>query len=333
METTIEVHEASQVAEVRRVAARMALAHEMSETEAGKLALVVTEASTNLVKYARQGTVTLRNFDRGGQRGVEIIAVDHGPGLLDPAASMRDGHTASGSLGIGLGTMQRASSYFDVYSVVGQGTAVLARVARGTAARGAPAPSFLAATRCRAMKGQTECGDGWRVRDFGPRQMVCIVDGLGHGPLAARAARRAIEVFESASPADAPGDIVQRAHEGLRETRGAVMAVLALDARAGTATYCGVGNIAALILSDEPAQHLLSIDGTVGYNLRKVRTQQAAWLPGATAILNTDGLSGRWNLSRYPGLLSRDPGLIASILFRDHARDTDDATLVVAKAL
>jgi hypothetical protein len=56
-----------------------------------------------------------------------------------------------------------------------------------------------------------------------------------------------------------------------------------------------------------------------------------AWEPTAVAILYTDGLSGRWGPARYPGLLSRHPSLIASVLFRDHARNSDDATIVVAR--
>ncbi|MDB5946123.1 MAG: putative anti-sigma regulatory factor, serine/threonine protein kinase [Ramlibacter sp.] len=333
METTIEVNEASQVAEVRRTAAEMARAEKLTVAETGRLALVATETSTNLVKYGKRGSVTLTRYDEHGQRGVQVVAVDSGPGFADFVAASRDGFSTAGSLGIGLGVIMRSSSFFDVYSVPAQGTAIVARVAHGVPPKTVTAaPTFQIAARSTPKKGQLECGDAWSVRDFGKRQLICIVDGLGHGPLAALAAQRAVSVFTAARPDETPADIVMRAHEQLKDTRGAVMAVLALDRTAGTADYCGVGNIAAAIFQGNEARHLLSVDGTVGYRLRPVRSRQATWGPEAVAILYTDGLSGRWGLAKYPGLLPRHPSLIASVLFRDHARDTDDATIVVARS-
>lgn len=332
METTLEVNEPSQVAEVRRVAAELARAENMTEAECGKLALIATEASTNLVKYGKAGAVTLTRYVEGTQHGVQLIAVDSGPGFADFAASARDGHSTAGSLGIGLGVIMRSSTFFDVYSVPGEGTAMVARLAHAAARKPATALApFEFAVRATPMKGQVECGDAWSVREFGARQLICIVDGLGHGPLAAMASARAIAVFEAARPDDTPAAIMTRAHEQLKETRGAVMGILALDRQANTADYCGIGNIAAAIHLGTESRHLLSIEGTVGYRMRGTRTQTVPWESTAVAVLYTDGLSGRWGPARYPGLLSRHPSLIASVLFRDHARDTDDATIVVAR--
>ncbi|MCY7318736.1 MAG: hypothetical protein LH617_08400 [Ramlibacter sp.] len=69
----------------------------------------------------------------------------------------------------------------------------------------------------------------------------------------------------------------------------------------------------------------------MGYRVREMRRQQAPWGAGSLAILSTDGRSSRWSQARYPGLLTHHPSVIASVLLRDHARDSDDATLVVAR--
>ena len=332
METTIEVSEASQVAEVRRVAAELARAEHMTEAECGKLALIVSEAATNLVKYGKAGAVNLSRYVEGTQRGVQLIAVDSGPGFADFAAAARDGHSTAGSLGIGLGVIMRSSTFFDIYSVPGEGTAMISRLAHAAPRKPVPGvPPFEFAARSTPKKGQAECGDAWSVRDFGSRQLVCIADGLGHGPLAAQASARAMLVFDSARADEDPATIMARAHEELKTTRGAVMGILALDREACTAHYCGVGNIAAAIHLGNDSKHLLSIEGTVGYRMRATRTHSTPWVPTAVAVLYTDGLSGRWGPGKYPGLLTRHPGLIASVLFRDHARDTDDATIVVAR--
>jgi hypothetical protein len=76
----------------------------------------------------------------------------------------------------------------------------------------------------------------------------------------------------------------------------------------------------------------LSTEGIVGYQMRTVRGIQRPWAPGDSLVLSSDGLSGRWNFSRYPGLLQRTPVLIASVLFRDFSRDNDDATIVIGRS-
>ncbi|MES2978335.1 MAG: ATP-binding SpoIIE family protein phosphatase [Pseudomonadota bacterium] len=331
LEKTVDVIEQSQVAEVRRVAAELARAELMSEAEKGRLAIIATEVSTNLVKYGVRGSVTLNRYAEAGVHGVELVAMDHGPGLRNLAMSMRDGHSTAGSLGIGLGSVKRAATFLDIYTLLGQGTAVLARVQAGSQ-REVPVQGQAAYARTVPKKGQIESGDGWSEISFGTRRMVCLVDGLGHGPLAALAANRALAAFQASGALDSPEDVLLRAHQQLKDTRGAVMAVLQVDARTASATFCGVGNINATLVHEGKSRHLLSIEGIVGYNMRKTRVQQSSWEPGDVAIMNTDGLSSRWSITRYPGLEACHPALIASVLFRDHARDTDDATIVTLKA-
>ena len=46
-------------------------------------------------------------------------------------------------------------------------------------------------------------------------------------------------------------------------------------------------------------------------------------------IMHSDGLSGRWDLDDHPGLRQRHPAVIAAVLYREHGRVRDDATVVV----
>jgi anti-sigma regulatory factor (Ser/Thr protein kinase) len=331
MEKTIDVVEQSQVAEVRRMVAELAARQGMSATEAGRCALVATEASTNLVKYGKQGSVTVNDYSEAGVSGIQLVALDKGPGFSNFLASLRDGVSTGGSLGIGLGGIMRASDLFEVYTLAGQGSALLSRIAKGSA-KPKPAEGALAVgTRRAPMRGQVECGDAFSSTRAGSWQRLCVVDGLGHGPLAARAAMEAIAIVRSAAAAATPMEIVARAHDALKSTRGAVMAIAAIDPVAGRLCFAGVGNIAAAIYSGEQTRHLLSVEGVVGYQSRTLKMEEHAWNPDCTLILASDGVSTRWNLARYPGLLNRHPVLIASVIHRDFGRDTDDATLLVAK--
>jgi anti-sigma regulatory factor (Ser/Thr protein kinase) len=332
METTVEVTEKSQIAEVRRVVSELGKAHGFAEKDLARAELVATEASTNLVKYGKRGIVAVSWFEEGGAAGIQIVAADQGPGFSDFHASARDGHSTGGSLGIGLGALMRSADMFDVYSVEAAGSAMLIRVSAGGVKPQPVAGSLLVGGRALPKPGQDVSGDGWAFRQAGRWQRVCLVDGLGHGPLAATASAEALAVFRAAGEAHSTSEIVRQAHAALKSTRGAVMAVVAIDTAAGSASFCGVGNIAGVIFGGSKPQHLPSIEGTVGYSVRSFREHEMAWTPQSTLVLNSDGLSSRWNLARSPGLLARHPALTAAVLHRDFARDLDDSTVVVAKA-
>lgn len=331
METTVEVTETSQVASARRLVADRGAALGMSDADLGRAALAVTELATNLVKYARDGTVTVSDFTEGGVSGLQIVALDSGPGIADFEAAERDGHSTGGSLGIGLGVIRRSADVFDAYTGADQGSAFLVRILKGGSPPGPPAGALQVAARCTPKTGQVECGDAWGYAHAARFERVCVVDGLGHGPLAASASAQALAVFEAAAPGDSPVTLLQDAHAALKGSRGAVMAVACIDTEEGTIRFSGVGNIAAGMFFGDESHRFHSIDGIVGYNARGMRVQERPWAAGATLIMSSDGLSSRLGLRRRNGLLQRHPGLIAAVMYREYARGSDDATVVVAR--
>ena len=128
----LQIDDRTQVGEARRAAVEMAEALGLGETQAGKVALAVTEAATNIVKHAGTGKILLRPLARGAAVGLEILALDRGPGISNVAASMRDGHSTAGSMGTGLGALSRISPSFELYSQPGRGTALRLEVWAGT---------------------------------------------------------------------------------------------------------------------------------------------------------------------------------------------------------
>ena len=127
------IDDISSVAVVRRAAIHIADALGFDEVAAGRLGLVVTEMATNIVKHARHGRIVLRGLDENDARGCEVLALDNGPGMADLAASMRDGHSTSGTAGSGLGAMQRLADRFAVQTRPGRGTVVYLAVYAGKA--------------------------------------------------------------------------------------------------------------------------------------------------------------------------------------------------------
>jgi anti-sigma regulatory factor (Ser/Thr protein kinase) len=331
MDTTIEVVEQSQVGQVRRLVAEIGHAQDFSVDDLGRAALVATEVSTNLVKYGKRGSVTVGPFFDEGAVGIQLIAVDRGPGFADFDAAALDGHSSGGSLGLGLGVIKRSSDLFEAYTAADQGSAFLTRVARGRVAPRASTDRLAIGSRRSPKRGESECGDAWAHASCGRWDRICVVDGLGHGPLAALASATAIDVFLAAVESDTPEEILRKCHVAMNATRGAVMAVAAIDVEAGRIVFSGVGNISGMVHSATDSGQLMSMEGIVGHDLRCLRSVERPWLTGAALVLGSDGLSGPWHLARYPGLERCHALLIASVLFRDFARDTDDATVVVAK--
>lgn len=129
METLrFEVSETSAVGQARRTASDLAQNLGFDAGEVGKVALVVTEAASNLVKHAGGGELLVHPLGRGEERGLDLLALDRGPGIDDVARATRDGFSTGGTPGTGLGAVWRNSSVADLYTRPGKGTALFARL-------------------------------------------------------------------------------------------------------------------------------------------------------------------------------------------------------------
>jgi anti-sigma regulatory factor (Ser/Thr protein kinase) len=328
----LPVTEASQVGEARRLISTSARKLGFDETAAGKVAIVVTEMAGNLVKHAGGGEIVVRALRSGGIDGLEILALDRGPGMADLAAARRDGYSTAGSPGTGLGAIARLSDLFDVYSAPGQGTALVAQLWAAPLPRNGVIPGSEWGSVCLPVRGEEAPGDGVDIRLRPGGWRLLVADGLGHGPFAREAAQRAIAVSRN-DPGGPPARVLEACHDALRSTRGAAVAVADVDFEAKTVRFAGVGNITGVIEAAGRNQHLVSFNGIIGQGMAKIREFSYPWSAGALLIMASDGLSTRWRLDAYPGLAARHPSLIAGVLYRDFGRPRDDATVAVVREL
>ena len=325
---SVTVSDASQVGEARRTAVRMAEEASLSETECGAVGVVVTELATNLSKYASNGRILLQVLRRPSGACIEVLAIDSGPGLTDVERCLRDGFSTSGTPGTGLGAVRRMAAEFDIYSVPGAGTVVLARVG---APCGRPvAGGYQWAGLSSPAPHELVCGDAWRVVEREGDIALLVADGLGHGPFAAEASDRAVEAFD-AGAFDARDVFLERAHRALSGSRGAAIAA-AHVARNAVVHYAGVGNIAGSVVTASQSRGMFSQNGTVGLQMRKAKQLDYEWPERALLIMHSDGVSNRWSLEAYEGLITRHPAVVAAVLLRDFGRGRDDATVVVVRS-
>lgn len=322
--------DASRVGEARRHAAQLAHECGFDEVEAGRLALVVTELGTNLVRHAKAGRLLLSA--RSGRGEVEVIAIDEGPGIADVHRSLDDGYSTGGTPGTGLGAVRRLASQFDLHSSVPHGTVVVARVR--AAARLPEPPRAEHAIEVGAISlaapGERVCGDGWGFGVDGDLAALMVVDGLGHGPDAAEAAAEALATFRE-SPAAAPRQLLADVHARLRITRGAAVAMFQADAGAGTIRSAGAGNVMGRLVSGITDRTLLTQHGTAGVTIRTPEETSTPWPPHAMLVVFSDGIASRWKPELLAPVLGRDPAIAAALLVRDHCRGRDDVTVAVLR--
>jgi anti-sigma regulatory factor (Ser/Thr protein kinase) len=329
---SVQVHEQSQPGEARRAALSLADAAGLDAVTRGNVGIVATEMATNLVRHAAGGEILLRLIDE--PLGVEMLSLDRGRGMADVGRAMQDGYSTAGGAGTGLGAMVRLSDRFEVFTQTDQGspgTALLSRIhARGSTPP--PGAGLAWGAVNLPMRSESQCGDAYAVFQSGERCWFMVADGLGHGPLAAEASREAVRVFhDQAGPIFDLQQFMSTAHGALRKTRGAAVAVAEIDRQNAKVRYVGVGNIAGTILTDAGSQSMISHNGTVGMEMRKVQEFQYAWPAGATLLMHSDGLATSWRVDRYPGLLGRHPSILAGVLYRDYHRTRDDVTVLAAK--
>jgi len=327
------VTESSQIAAARGAAVWVAERLDFSDERGGRVALIVSELATNLVKHARGGEILLRTLisATGEPEGIEIVAVDSGPGIVDVPLARSDGFSTSGTLGHGLGAIERQADAFDFYTQP-SGTSIVAVVYRD--APRSPQHSegrYEVGAVHVAKSGEDVCGDDWAWRMRSGRLSILVADGLGHGLHAHEAAVAAIEVF-ARDHEHAPSRVIGDVHAALRASRGAAVAMIDVDLERGTARYSGLGNISATILSAAGKQHhLVSQNGTAGHTAGRIQEFSYPVPTGSVIVMASDGLGTHWNLSPYPGLHLKSASTIAAILYRDFSRRRDDVTVVVAK--
>jgi anti-sigma regulatory factor (Ser/Thr protein kinase) len=328
LQKVVPITHPTDIAAVRRCGQQLAKQLGLDETLTNKLAIVVTETATNILKHAVHGKVILTPVRSGAAHAIEVLALDNGTGISNLASCLRDGMSTSGTSGTGLGAMRRLASHFEAYTTGGKGSAFYMRLAPEPTASLPVSLAIEYGAVNAPMRGEEACGDAWAVvMDQERLATVLVADGLGHGPEAARASQAAVQTLRK-HPGLPPAPLMDAIHSALPATRGAAVALAQIDFGSKELHFVGVGNISGIVMTHESSKHLISHNGIVGHNIRKVQQFTLPWMDDAVGVMHSDGLTTNWDIRAYPGLLACHPALIAGVLYRDFARDRDDATVI-----
>jgi anti-sigma regulatory factor (Ser/Thr protein kinase)/serine/threonine protein phosphatase PrpC len=328
----ITVAYGSDVDEARQRAQAMALAIGFDETGSAEVALAVSELGVNLLRQGKGGTLTLTPLVDSWRVGMQVISQDRGPSIVDVEQAPREGFSTTGGLGHGLGAVNRLMDELDIVSEPGTrgGTRIACkRWVRADVCRTMPGSlTFGAASRPHPR--MTENGDAFVIKCWGEGALVAVIDGLGHGPFAQRAAQTARQYVES--HIDQPLDRIFRG-VGLacRATRGVVMALARFDRDGTQLTFASIGNIEVRVFGSVEPIHFPIRRGILGVNAPNPTVTRQRWQPNHLLVLHSDGLTTRWRWEDFPDLGRASASATARRLLQALAKDDDDATVLVVK--
>ena len=327
------VSDRSDVSAARREVAAVANRIGAPENLSDAAQLAATELGTNIVRHADGDGYLLVRQVGFPSAAVEVLAVDKGRGIVERPQS--EPSTTRPGLGVGLQTVERLASTFDVFSERGKGTVVLARFQ-------ADEPNRSSAVRIGgvsvAVIPSDLNGDGWGAAGDDSWAAAVIIDGLGHGPAAHEAAQAALSTFPGSVRDGDLRDWFKRAHWAMRPTRGGVVGLVRIDFDSRSVSFAGVGNVAGRLMGYESpgsdrVNQLVPRPGTVGAEHRtpEPAVSSLPWFPRAAIVMWSDGLKTPGDWARSSRLFRHDPAVVAAALHRDWGRGRDDSTVVVIK--
>lgn len=94
---------------------------------AHRLATIVSELASNIIKYAGTGVLTIDAQPKFKGTCFEVQASDKGPGIGDQGKALEDGYSEAGTLGLGLPGIKRMVDEFSIDTAPGEGTCVVIR--------------------------------------------------------------------------------------------------------------------------------------------------------------------------------------------------------------
>ena len=322
------VAESADVLIVNADARMLAVALGFSEVEAEEIGIVARELATNIIKHAGHGSMTLVSE----HSRLVIEAEDAGPGIPDVDQALADGYSTAGSLGYGLGTVNRLMDHVEITSRTGRGTRVLAHRTVRVASERAMRPPVEVGIATLPKPGYAENGDGYLFCSWGANTMVGVLDGVGHGAPAQAATQAALRYIEThlEQPME---DIFRGVGIACRGTRGVVMALARFDWAAQTLEFASVGNIEARVFdTDEPMRFVVR-RGILGANAPEPRVTSQPWPVGASLVLFSDGVASHWGDATLADAQGSNASIGARALLNRLNRQTDDATLLIVRPL
>lgn len=313
------------ILKARKAGRKAALYLGFDAVSVNEIEIAISEVGTNLIKHkAKDGKIILSPLDQAGEIGIEIRSEDEGPGIKDISLAMTDHMSTAGSLGGGLSGVRRLMHEFTIESEIGKGTVVVAK--RWVSGRSFPKMNF--SVMAKPIADEVVSGDAYFIKHEPFFTFFAVIDGLGHGVDANKAAVAAVKILEE-NYTRPLSEIIELCHKGLRHTRGAAMALCKVDHRTNILEHVGIGNVETRVYGMSKSVRPYCFNGTLGMRLERYQVQEFPYSPDALIVMFSDGISGHFDIP--PNLLEKNPQEITAFIFKNYSRNTDDATVLAVR--
>jgi anti-sigma regulatory factor (Ser/Thr protein kinase)/serine/threonine protein phosphatase PrpC len=325
----VRVAHPAEIKQATDAARQLAASLGFNSKDRDEIVLAVTELASNLTKHANGGTITLHPTE--GRPGIQIESADRGPGIPDVEQALADGYSTAGSLGTGLGTVNRLMHELEFYSLSPTGTRIVCQrwVRSNTRKPFVRWLEFGAATR--SYRRQPENGDAFFIRQWEGGALSGVIDGLGHGQFAQRAAQCARQYLDQHFDQSLE-NLFRGVGRTCRGTRGVVMALARFDRASQTVATASVGNIETRLIGGGNRSNIAVRRGIVGLNAPNPVIAEHPWTPASLLIMHSDGLRTQWEWDEFRRLSWEAPGMIAQRMLCALGKIDDDATVLVARS-
>jgi len=335
---TVAIHSLKDCLYLQQRAKLLAGALGFDTVSAGEIALAASELANNLISNQTiNGHIVFTRIESEDRLGLELEAIDSGPGIADIKLAMTDGFSSHGSSGGGLGAVVRLMHEFEIQSTNKENEGAL-----GTHIK---CRKWLDAIRTHRLNLQTDMqfssimqpkpgeqvsGDALFIKHFNGVYLAGIIDGLGHGLKAHHAAEAAITVL-NLNYRQTLAELFKNVHKACQGTRGVAMSLCRIDRGKKVFQYAGIGNVSTRIFftGSKPFQPT-NMNGILGLRLHKIHVFDYPWSKGLL-IMHSDGLSSRWDKTALQGFEEADSRTVAKHLFERYALNRDDATILTGR--
>lgn len=120
----ISVKEELDIVTARQAGRELSRSLGFSVVDQTRITTAISELARNIVLYATEGKIMIRAINTGYYQGIEVVAEDKGPGILNVEKAMEDGYSTSNGLGAGLPGVRRLMDEFELKTNPGQGTTI-----------------------------------------------------------------------------------------------------------------------------------------------------------------------------------------------------------------
>jgi len=331
-ETILSIGSDADIVLARTKGERLARNIGMEKAQVADVAIAISELASNLLKHrVTEGKIIIREIDKEGNKGIEVVNSDLGPGIADIDQAMTDGYSTAASLGIGLSAVNRLMDEFEIRSNIGEGTLITTRKWVKPELPYMPVLELELSVFSRPIPGQRYNGDAYFVKRYEDKIMFAVIDGLGHGQDAQEAAQAAVDCLENYYRRPFT-EIFQLCHQRLKKTRGAAMGLCRISLKERVMTHAGIGNVNTRVYSLEKAPAPFCINGTLGVAMPRMKVDNYLLPENSVIIMFSDGISGRFSSDNFPSFLSLKPQRLAKRIMDNYARDNDDATIIVGRS-